>query len=65
MVAISHKCTFSGIAILYCTYDIDVWGVSFASEGKIRARSKELIEDHLIDEYVPFSFSLKDGGEKV
>ena len=42
-----------------------VWGVSFASEGKMRARAKELVDDQLVGEYGPFSFSMKEGGEEV
>lgn len=39
--------------------------MSFASEGKMRVKAKEIIEDHLVGEYAPFSFLLKDGGEEV
>lgn len=39
--------------------------MSFASEGKMRVKANEIIEDHLVGEYAPFSFSLKDGGEEV
>ena len=39
--------------------------MSFASEGKMRARAKELVEDHIVGERAPFSFALKEGGEEV
>lgn len=39
--------------------------MSFASEGKMRIRAKELVEDHLVAEHAPFSFALKEGGEEV
>ena len=41
------------------------WGVSFASEKRMRVRAKELIEDHLTSELGPFSFPDKEGGEEV
>lgn len=31
----------------------------------MRVRAKELVEDALVGEYGPFSFSLKEGGEEV
>lgn len=43
----------------------NVWGVSFASEKKMRVRANELIEDHLTSELGPFSFPDKEGGEEV
>ena len=39
--------------------------MSFGSEAKLRVRAKELIKDHLVGEYGPFSFPLKGGGEEV
>ena len=36
--------------------------MSFDSEAKMRVRAKELVEDHLVGEYGPFSFPLKEGG---
>ena len=39
--------------------------MSFASERKMRTKANELIEDHLVAEYGPFSFPLKEGGEEV
>ena len=42
------------------------WGVSFASEGKMRERAKELVKDgDLVAEYGAFSFPVKEGGEEV
>ena len=31
----------------------------------MKIRAKELVEDHLIGEHAPFSFTLKEGGEEV
>ena len=36
-----------------------------ASEGKMRKRSKDIVGDNLEAEYVPMSFSLKDGTEEI
>lgn len=35
-----------------------------ASEGKMRKRSQDLIGDNLDAEYVPMSFTLKNGTEE-
>ena len=49
-----------------CTYRwFKVWGVSIASERKMRERAKDLVGDHLLAEKAPFSFTLKDGGEEI
>ena len=49
-----------------CTFRwFKVWGVSIASERKMRVRAKELVGDHLVAEKAPFSFSLKEGGEEI
>ena len=42
-----------------------LWGVSIAPEGKMRNEAKELIDDDICSEMVPFSFSHKDGGEEI
>ena len=39
--------------------------MSFASEGKMRTRANELVQDHLVGEIGVFSFPLKEGGEEV
>ena len=36
--------------------------MSFASEGKMRTRANELVQDHLVGEIGVFSFPLKEGG---
>ena len=36
-----------------------------ASEPKLRKRSKEIITTNLQAEVVPFTFSLKSGGEEI
>ena len=41
------------------------WGVSIASERKMRTKAKEMVGDCLEAENVPFSFSLKEGGEEM
>lgn len=41
------------------------WGVSIASERMMRIEAKELVGDGFDAENVPFSFSLKDGGEEM
>ena len=39
--------------------------MSIASERKLRKRSKEVVTDNLKAEGVPFTFSLKSGGEEI
>ena len=41
------------------------WGVSIASERKMRDEAKDLIGDGFDAENVPFSFTLKEGGEEL
>lgn len=36
-----------------------------ASEPKLRKRSKEIITTNLLAEAVPFTFTLKSGGEEI
>ena len=36
-----------------------------ASEGKLRKSSQGIVGDNLEAEYVPMSFSLKDGNEEI
>ena len=38
------------------------WGVSIASETRMRKRAKEVVGDELVAERVPFTFTLKEGG---
>ena len=42
-----------------------MWGVSIASEGNMRKRAKHIVGENLAAEYVPMTFSLKEGGEEV
>ena len=42
-----------------------MWGISIASEGKMRAQAAEIVGDNLSAELVPFSFPHKDGGEFI
>ena len=41
------------------------WGVSIASERKMRVRAGELVGDHIVAEKAPFSFKLDGGGEEI
>ena len=39
--------------------------MNIASERRLRKRSKEVVTDNLQAEGVPFTFSLKSGGEEI
>lgn len=41
------------------------WNVRVVSEPKLRKRSKEIITTNLLADAVPFTFSLKSGGEEI
>ena len=41
------------------------WGVSIASEKKIRVEAKELAGDNLRAELTPLTFNCNDGSEEV
>ncbi len=41
------------------------WGISIASERKTRALAKTRVTTQVVVEAVPFTFSLKRGGEEV
>ena len=41
------------------------WGVSIASKQKMRKGALQIVGDGYEAENVPFSFSLKEGGEEV
>ena len=41
------------------------FGVSLASERKLRKEAKSILGDNLMAEEAPFSFSLKSGGEEI
>ena len=41
------------------------WGVSIASEQKMRKEALQIVGDGYEAENVPFTFSLKEGGEEV
>ena len=42
-----------------------MWGVSLASERKMRVEATELVGENLCSELTPFSFPHKDGGEVI
>lgn len=42
-----------------------MWGISIASEGRMRKEADDLIGDDVCAEAVPFSFSHKDGREEI
>ena len=44
---------------------MNLWGIAFASEKKMRKEAAELVGDNLEAELVPMSFSHKDGGEVI
>lgn len=41
------------------------WGISMASEKKMRQEATNLVGDNLIAEMAPFSFAHQDGGEII
>ena len=41
------------------------FGISLASERKLRKEDKSILGDNLTAEEAPFSFSLKSGGEEI
>ena len=42
-----------------------MWGVSIATENKMRGEAAALVGDNVHAELVPFSFTHKDGGEEI
>ncbi len=44
---------------------LKVWGISIASERRTRTLAKERVTTEVVAEAVPFTFSLKRGGEEI
>lgn len=42
-----------------------MWGVSIASEGKMRKEASRLVGDNIDAESVPFTSNHKDGGQVI